>query len=164
MEDLHVTIHTSATEALGQTVYESLNGSPQILAFHPGPEAENSARYIPIVDLPQGARSITPAEWLFVVGLDLQQGHEADFEDWYNVEHLPGLAAVEGVRRAVRYRLDTAASDMTGTFPPYLALYEVESPEIPGNPDWSAAVNTPWTVRLRQHFTARWRGCYQLLD
>ena len=99
--------------------------------------------------------------WIFVVGIELEPGHEDDFEAWYNTEHLPALANVPGVNRAVRYRRGTETG-ATEDYPEYLAIYEVASPDIPGNADWKAAVETPWTVRLRPHFTARWRGGYQL--
>ena len=142
-------------------VYRSLGGEPAFLAFdgHQTSGAGNG-RYELILDLPTDRPALTPeSRWLFVVGVDLDAGHEADFEDWYNVEHLPALATVPGVIRATRFR--RAATDETPGFPAYLALYEIESPDIAGNPDWKDAVETPWTQRVRQHFQARWRGGYE---
>lgn len=100
--------------------------------------------------------------FLLAVGLDLDPGNEEEFEDWYNTEHLPNLARTSGVIRARRYRLQESVT----ADPParYLALYDITSPEIFGNDDWRAAVNTPWTERLRRVFHPRVRTVYEPVD
>ena len=71
--------------------------------------------------------------------------HEADFNAWYNEEHVPALAAVPGVISATRYR------DDIGTHR-YLALYHLANADVPNGPAWKAAASSPWTDRLRPHF------------
>ena len=153
MEAMRVQKLAAAQAGNGGQVYASEGGDPPIIELDSGDGP--GARYEPILDLGSASE---PATNLFVVGIELEAGHEDDFNDWYNTEHLPALAEVPGVNRAVRYR---RVSD-TPDYPEYLALYDITSLDIAGNADWVAAVETPWTARLRPHFTARWRGGYCL--
>lgn len=141
-------------------LYASTTGEPARLGL--AEQVDNGVRYDPLLDLGRANWQESPPVAMFVVGIELESGYEDDFEDWYNNEHLPALANVPGVNRAVRYRKAPEQED-TPEYPEYLALYDVQSLEIPGNSDWKAAVETPWTQRLRPHFTARWRGGYQLV-
>ncbi len=43
-----------------------------------------------------GASASLPAPYHYVVETDVLPEHEADFNRWYDGEHLPGLAAVPG--------------------------------------------------------------------
>jgi hypothetical protein len=57
---------------------------------------------------------------------------EAEFHDWYDHEHGPPRLAVPGVRSGRRYR----ARD--GQEPPWLALYELDSPDVIDSPAYKA--------------------------
>jgi hypothetical protein len=78
---------------------------------------------------------------------------EDDFNAWYDDEHLPALARVPGALAARRYRADEAG---TGTHR-YVAIYHLESPDVARSAAWTAAVDTPWTARVRPHFRDRVR-------
>ena len=54
------------------------------------------------LDLP-GASSGQDAPWHYIVETDVLPEAEADLNAWYDQEHLPGLAAVPGTVRALRY-------------------------------------------------------------
>lgn len=71
--------------------------------------------------------------------------HEAEFNEWYNTEHIPALAAVPGVLCARRFRATSANRK-------YVALYHLRSPDIQATEAWKNAANTPWTEKLRPHF------------
>ena len=71
--------------------------------------------------------------------------HEAEFNEWYNTEHIPMLAAVPGVIMARRFRATNANRK-------YVALYHLESPDVQASTAWKNAANTPWTEKLRPHF------------
>ena len=77
---------------------------------------------------------------------------EADFNAWYDEEHLPALAAVPGTLSARRYR-----SDEEGGTHRYVAIYHLESPDVPRSDAWKAAVDTPWSAKIRPHFRDRLR-------
>jgi hypothetical protein len=93
-----------------------------------------------------GDRTAPPeAAGLLLVGLNVAAEHEHEFNEWYNSEHLPALAAVPGVLCARRYR-------GTGATQRYVALYHLRAPEVSRSPEWRKAADTPWTQKLRPHF------------
>jgi len=95
--------------------------------------------------LPGNADSPPGAGGLLVNAMNVAPEHEAEFNEWYDHEHIPALAAVPGVLSARRFK------DSKGTHR-YLALYHLTAPEVPAGPDWKTAASSPWTDRLRPHF------------
>jgi hypothetical protein len=79
---------------------------------------------------------------------------EADFNAWYDQEHVPALAAVPGCLSARRFRIRNAASEGNHR---YLALYHLSSPEVQTSEAWRKAVDTPWTHRIRPQTRDRLR-------
>ncbi|MCD0503552.1 DUF4286 family protein [Bordetella petrii] len=98
----------------------------------------------PTTDL-AGQAAGQSAPWFYIVETDIKPGAEADFDRWYEEEHLPGLAAVPGTVRARRY----LAADAS---PRYYACYELASRETFGSPAWLAVRATDWSSRVRPHF------------
>jgi hypothetical protein len=82
---------------------------------------------------------------LLVVAMNVAAEHEAEFNQWYNTEHVPLLAAVPGTLCARRYRGDAAAQR-------YVAIYHFTSPDVTESAAWKRAVNTPWTERMRPRY------------
>jgi hypothetical protein len=74
---------------------------------------------------------------------------EADFNAWYDEEHLPALAKVPGTLLARRYRAREGAVGVTQR---YVAIYHLKSPDVTRGDAWKKAVDTPWTARVRPHF------------
>ena len=70
--------------------------------------------------------------------------NDAEFNDWYNLEHVPQLTALPGFVRTRRYFCDK--SDIR-----YLAWYETTDETIEAGPDFQYIVGhpTPWSVRMR---------------
>ena len=95
--------------------------------------------------LPGNADSPTGAGGLLVNAMNVAAEHEAEFNEWYEHEHIPALAAVPGVLAARRFK------DATGTHR-HLALYHLQTPEVTFGSDWKTAASTPWKERLRPHF------------
>jgi hypothetical protein len=92
-----------------------------------------------------GASIDDAAPYRYVVETDVQPATEDDFNAWYEREHLPGLAAVEGTVRARRYR------DRDG-HPRYHACYDLARTEAVGCPAWLAVRGTAWSSRVRPAF------------
>lgn len=159
MARLFVRASNQATSNEGGLTYESETREPRYINL--SDRSGTGVPYDSILDLGTAA---SPPAHLFVVGIELENGHEDDFEQWYNTEHLPALAEVPGVNRAVRYRRADSDGSADSEYPEYLALYDITAPDIAGNADWVKAVETPWTVRLRPHFRAIWRGGYSLMS
>jgi hypothetical protein len=82
---------------------------------------------------------------LLVNAMNVDPAHEAEFNEWYDHEHIPMLSKVPGTLCARRFR-DPAGSHR------YLALYHLASPDVTTSEAWKQAANTPWTDRLRPHF------------
>lgn len=78
---------------------------------------------------------------------------DADFNAWYDEEHLPALAAVPGTLAARRYRSEQAG----GGSHLYVAIYHLETPEVTLGEAWKTAIDTPWSARVRPHFRDRLR-------
>jgi hypothetical protein len=70
---------------------------------------------------------------------------EAEFNEWYDKEHIPALAAVPGVLAARRFR------SRAGTRK-YVALYHLTSPSVVESAEWKQARQSDWTTRLTPHF------------
>ena len=72
------------------------------------------------------------AAGLFYVYTEPGSVDEAEFHDWYDHEHGPARLKVPGFRSAYRYR---ALDDQK---PPWLALYELDSPEVIDSAEYKA--------------------------
>ncbi len=62
--------------------------------------------------------------------MNVDPAHEAEFNEWYDHEHIPALWAVPGTLCARRFR------DNKGTHR-YLALYHLASPDVVLTPNGS---------------------------
>ncbi|MGE0824337.1 MAG: hypothetical protein AB7G75_14110 [Candidatus Binatia bacterium] len=91
-----------------------------------------------------GERPTKEAEVVLSVRLNTPADQEKEFNDWYNIDHVPALVGVPGVYCARRYM--AVEGD-----PKYLALYEMNTPGIPKSPEWDQARNSEWTLRMRPH-------------
>jgi hypothetical protein len=69
---------------------------------------------------------------LFYVYTDPGTADEAEFHDWYDHEHGPARLAVPGIRTAMRYQA------LDGETPAWLALYELDGPEVIDSPEYRA--------------------------
>jgi len=76
---------------------------------------------------------------------------EADFNKWYDDEHIPALASVPGTLLARRYKMTDAGVHK------YVAIYHLVSPDVTKTQAWEKAVATPWTERVRPHMRDRVR-------
>ena len=70
---------------------------------------------------------------------------EAEFNEWYDKEHIPALAAVPGVLSARRFRGSSGNRK-------YVALYHLAAPEVQESAEWKQARQSDWTSRLQPHF------------
>ncbi len=72
-------------------------------------------------------------KYLYVVRLDANLEKDKQFNEWYNNEHIPALLKVPGVISANRF------TSLEGT-PKYIAIYELENPNIRTSEAWKKAV------------------------
>jgi len=86
----------------------------------------------------------TNAGALLLNAMNIAPGLEAEFNEWYDKEHIPALAAVPGVLGARRVR---GAGNRT-----YVALYHLATPAVVESAEWKQARESDWTDRLKPHF------------
>src|SRR5437773_1342951 len=85
------------------------------------------------------------AKGILIAAMNIGGVAEDAFDEWYNTEHIPALAAVPGVLCARRFRATSANRR-------YVALYHLVAPDIQATPAWKSAADTEWTRKLRPHF------------
>lgn len=97
---------------------------------------------------------------LLMVYVDVPAALEAEFNRWYNEEHIPERLSIPGVLDAARYVAVRGG-------PKYLACYELSEPEAYFSDIWQHHLKhpTPWTQRMSpdvigQNFV---RNVYRLL-
>ena len=92
------------------------------------------------------------AKYIHVAQIDVPPEHEAEFNRLYDEEHVPRITSVPGVISGRRFKLNNGAR---GEIPRYLAIYELESPDIPLSKAWEIAAETPNWHKVRKTMTAR---------
>jgi hypothetical protein len=95
--------------------------------------------------LPGDADAPAGAGGLLINAMSVDPAHATEFNEWYDNEHIPALAAVPGTLAARRFRAHEGS-------PRYVALYHLASPEVQASAEWKRAASTPWTERMRPHF------------
>jgi len=81
---------------------------------------------------------------LLLNAMNIAPEREAEFNEWYDKEHIPALAAVPGVLCARRFRGEGNRK--------YVALYHLENPAVVESAEWKTARESDWTSRLKPHF------------
>ncbi len=82
----------------------------------------------------------------YVVEMDPESGWMPELSQWYDTEHMPGLAKVPGCIRASRFLNHDHG-------PLSLACYDLVTEETLGSEPWLAVRGTPWSDRMRPKFT-----------
>jgi hypothetical protein len=102
-------------------------------------------RLATLFDAPGASRG-EAALFHYIVETDAEQGWMDEIGRWYDIEHMPGLAAVPGCIHARRL-----ANPDGG--PWSFACYDLTREETLGSPPWLAVRGTAWSDRARPHFT-----------
>jgi hypothetical protein len=87
---------------------------------------------------------------LLINAMNVVPEHEADFNAWYDKEHIAALSAVPGVLSARRFRATVGG-------PKYVALYHLTGPEVVESKEWDVTRQSDWTTRITPHFRDRIR-------
>jgi len=100
-----------------------------------------------------------PSPFVFIAQIAIPKALEQRFTELYDGEHIPALMGVPGVRSCSRLKLMWAD---TAEMPEYLAIYDVDGPEVPKSPAWQTASNTGrWSAEIRPHMTVRRHGMFE---
>jgi hypothetical protein len=92
---------------------------------------------------------------LLLVMIDVDPEFEDELNRWYAEEHLPERIACDGFLSARRFRAVEGE-------PRYLALYDLESPEVlEGEAYQRLQPPSEWTRRVTAHFVSHVRNVYE---
>jgi hypothetical protein len=167
-DDEHLAERVGIPGFLNARRYISVQGTPKYLALYDTADAQvlHSETYLKVLNhstpwtqrvrphfqnfvrneyellLTLGTIPAQPAPHVLLVRLETAPEYDAEFNDWYNTDHLPALTGVPGVYGARRYRA-TAGS------PKYLAVYDLANAEVPKSDAWRSAADSPWTLKMR---------------
>ena len=92
---------------------------------------------------------------VLIMMIDVKPEDEAEFNRWYNEEHIPELMAVPGFLAARRFEVE-------GEGAKYLAIYELEDAKVFETPQykvWREASES--TRRMSAKFVSRTRRVYR---
>ncbi len=87
---------------------------------------------------------------LVLTSMNVKPELEAEFNSWYDEEHIPGLSAAAGTLCSRRFKMASGLQR-------YMALHHLESPDVPTSTGWKTEADTPWTKKLRPHIGDRLR-------
>jgi hypothetical protein len=96
------------------------------------------------------------ANGLLLFMTDIDPAHEEEFNHWYEEEHLGERMAIPGFLSARRF------AAIEGT-PKYLAIYDLESPDVLGSAPYrhiAGAGKSAWTRRMETLFVNGRRNVY----
>ena len=82
----------------------------------------------------------------YAVEMDPESGWMPELAQWYDTEHMPGLAAVNGCIHPSRFFNHDHG-------PLSLACYDLVTEETLGSAPWLAVRGTEWSSRMRPRFT-----------
>ena len=104
----------------------------------------------------QGASASAQAVFHYVVEMDPETGWMSELAEWYDTEHMPGLAGVPGCVHAMRLRNHDHS-------PLSLACYDLVTAQTLGSPPWLAVRGTRWSDITRPHFTNTKRTMFEVM-
>ena len=85
---------------------------------------------------------------VYIVTTEVEAVHEAEFNRWYDEEHLPALLGVPGYRSGRRYRAVEGE-------PPYMAFWQIDSLDAYRSDEHDRASDTPWSRKLAPYRKAK---------
>lgn len=109
--------------------------------------------------------------YLLIVSMDVDPEKEALFNEVYDTEHVPALGHVPGVLAARRFRRQDETTLFVGgerrtsrsdDLPRYVALYELESPDVLTSQAFCAVVDEGrWATEVRPYTRNRRHVLYE---
>jgi antibiotic biosynthesis monooxygenase (ABM) superfamily enzyme len=148
-------LHDETVTAGGEFQHVLANPTPwsaRMLGFYRDHRIRNTYR----LRCTAGEAPAKDAPYIYIVKTDIPADLERDFNDWYDNEHVPALASVPGCFQARRF----LAVDGQ---PKYMAVYEIDTPDVIKSAAWAKARDTAWTEKIRPHLHNLERRVYQLI-
>ena len=94
-----------------------------------------------------------PADYAYLVQMDIPAEHEADFNRVYDTEHAKYLCQAPGVHSCDRFLLKSTDAPK---FARYAAVYRIDDPSVPSSEGWRIeGEKGDWATKIRPHATNR---------
>ena len=101
------------------------------------------------------------SNYVYLVHMDIPAELENDFNRIYDTQHVPNILAVPGAHKCTRYQFESGDVDGVAR---YLAIYEIDSPDLPNSDAWNAASDKgDWITQIRPFATNRSRVVYKCI-
>jgi hypothetical protein len=103
----------------------------------------------------KGGSIMASGTGLLVVWTDIASEYEADFNEWYDKEHIPQLLGVPGFQTGRRYQAVEGA-------PKYAAIYQLADENVLKSDGFRAVRENPtaWTKKITLQFRNTQRGSF----
>jgi hypothetical protein len=148
-------LHDETVTAGAEFQYAMANPTPwsaRMLGFYKPHRIRNTYRLI----FTAGEARLKDAPYVYIGKSGIAPDMEQEFNEWYDKEHAPALASVPGCFRVRRF----LAVD---GHPKYMAVCELERPDVLKSTAWAKVSRTAWTENLRPYRQNRERWLYQLI-
>jgi hypothetical protein len=100
--------------------------------------------------------------FVFVVGHEVPRNKQAEFNAWYNTEHLPALMAVPGFVTGRRFVLsEPPVVERGGALAKYLTIYDIENSRTLESATFKQASVSPWSNWVRSWYTRKMCTLYR---
>jgi len=108
-------------------------------------------------------------KYIFIVSMNIKPEFENLFNEVYDNEHIPYLLEVPGVNKVTRgqgipfsFSIGGETKSMDAPSQKFVAMYEIDSPEVVKSSEWSIAVERGrWSTHVRQHTSERSHFMYK---
>jgi hypothetical protein len=102
------------------------------------------------------------SKYIYIAQVSIAPEKEKAFNELYDSEHLPYVLEVPGVLSGRRFKLEWADTD---EMPQYLAIYELDDPNLPKTDAWKIAADKgAWRKTIGPYMTVRRHGMFRKLD
>ena len=104
-------------------------------------------------------------KYVLVVGHELPRGKAAEFNAWYNTEHIPYLLQVPGVIAIRRFQMAEKQYPATvgrgGILSRYLTIWDVADKAAFETDEFKRSAASPWSQWVRSWYTRKICALYQ---
>ena len=112
---------------------------------------------------------MSQSKYIFIVSMNIKKEFEKLFNEVYDKEHIPYLLNVTGVNKVTRgkgipffFSMAGETKEMNSPSQKFVAMYEIDSPEVVQSLEWSVAVEKGrWGTEVRQHTSERTHFMYE---
>ena len=112
---------------------------------------------------------MSESKYIFIVSMNVQSEYEKLFNEVYDKEHIPYLLKVPGVNKVRRgkgipflFSMAGATKEMKASSQKFVAMYEIDDPEVVNSLEWSVAVEKGrWSTEVRQNTSERTHFMYE---